>query len=513
MDHYDDPPQVRRLPYASLLQERIFTLRRLNDTQALTSCFPPEVLSLIFQNVCPPIDFSTAYEDFVACDHNDFPNHVQPDYQHSLAAVSYLWRQVVISTPQLWTTVARRVDENSIQSLTSLLDLHFENVRNLPISIELDFCALWRRPDSNSWYHEREHERLLLLLEPLKAAVFDARRKPMIRHLTLICPPIEWLSFFNKNLSQCDSVALFRPVSRFNGAPYRPHLDLTELPCLKHVELIDHCHQFSIPESVTSLRLRKAGLTSIQSLLKFTNLVDLRMIRVYGPSSQTPIIFPQLEHFGCGTALSDSGLIRQIQLPSLRSLHWYIDHPTLSFGLPSGVQPPPRQALRLSFFSNLPRSLSSLTFVSLQHCRDFRICDYLSCVPQVSELNFINLHQPELERTIQGIGRRLSTAYSGWSPDVKVLPNLRKLSLTAHSYDWAYEAISNLVPLVFVEMLEALHRGGGSQSDFRLIFDDIRDDFHDLLVRRRLRALVKDGFDVDIALGSNTLDFSDDTAG
>ncbi|XP_006459551.1 hypothetical protein AGABI2DRAFT_116514 [Agaricus bisporus var. bisporus H97] len=278
-------------------------------------------------------------------------------------------------------------------------------------------------------------------------------------------------------------------------------LDLTRLPCLQHVQLVSHFYLTSIPESIKTLNLRDVlQMLCVELLLGCRNLVNFEAIDVlhkFDPRLTGPVIFPNLERFrwsNGGPSMGDDaglGLIRHIQLPALRSLVWADDGDEFS-EQPSSEDP------RCRFFAHLPPSLSSLTLVKMSYNpQNHTIPRLLIRVPQVSELHLVECPVMIIEIAAKVIGQRKHGSRT-------VLPNLRKLTITSSIL--AFEDI-NLQEIV--GMLEALHatKSGEKRDRFHLHINVVtkvwNDDEHFL---GRLRALVKDGFDLEVCIRSHVLD-------
>ncbi|XP_006459563.1 hypothetical protein AGABI2DRAFT_116524 [Agaricus bisporus var. bisporus H97] len=488
--------------------ERASVLRNINSTEATTAHLPVEILSIIFLYARPSIDFSTCYHPDVS----QHTLHTGKDFHHTLTAVSHLWREVALSTPQLWTTVAVRVDmrRKDPTLITSLVNLQFQRARGSPISIKLDFRDLEASRTSftarKTSVVSPEHLTVPMLIEHGAA----------IRDLVLINPPTTLLPSLNGNLSQCQSVTIVAPVRPVGGT-----LDLTELPSLQRVHLIDFDLPFSLPRRITILHLWRTKIDNVMEFLKkHRKVVDLEIIEcalLIKDCFRRPIVFPRLKYlaWSAGQDLRYySTILRQSQFPALRSLHWSVTSPyDFAFGR-SAHQP---VDLSVGFFASLPPTLSSLTFTNLSSFKNNWEVAYelLDCVPQVSDLHLVEYLDPEVGATIDDI--HLSDWYSplhvagvyhftllgiGQSSGSKVLQKLYKLSITAQPY-LRFREHRNIDRQKIVDMLEALQGVGESRGRFDLsVYPDTPWD--DECVLDRLKALVKDGLEVEVALSSRT---------
>jgi hypothetical protein len=169
-------------------------------------------------------------------------------------------------------------------------------------------------------------------------------------------------------------------------------------------------------------------------------------------------------------------------------------------------------------FSNLPRSLSILTFNDLRpHFeRQTVIQHLLNCVPQISELNFVECSRAVVGTAIKAIGRPLHSSVAdygqlGASADTirrssgPVLPNLCKLSIT-NAAGWAI--LDKVEGQDIVEMLDVLYMANRNRGRFELRVDPESSWDHGKKVLGRLKGLVRDGFDVEVVTGTRTLDLS-----
>lgn len=108
-----------------------------NRSGPITRKLPTELLSAIFRFACPPINFTTR-NPRLRMDENYFDPVDEHQALTILAAVSSLWRQIALHTPQLWSSTAitvrkRRyeVDRCSLQRKTALLKFYLEQSKSL----------------------------------------------------------------------------------------------------------------------------------------------------------------------------------------------------------------------------------------------------------------------------------------------------------------------------------------------------------------------------------------------
>jgi hypothetical protein len=128
--------------------------------------------------------------------------------------------------------------------------------------------------------------------------------------------------------------------------------------------------------------------------------------------------------------------------------------------------------------------------------------------PQVTELHLVRCSRKVIETAIKAIGRPLHSSGLrqpvvngiGGSSGTLVLPNLCKLFITDETFSGKVKGED------IVDMLEALYMGRRSRGRFRLVVDS--ENFWDdrKMVLRRLKRLVKDGFDLEVVTGLQRLD-------
>ncbi|KAF5351929.1 hypothetical protein D9756_007669 [Leucocoprinus leucothites] len=110
---------------ADLVRKRADVCFRINGVCATTSVFAPELLATIFQHVC-----------FLPSE----PKDHDPHSPIILASVSRCWRQVVRSTPSLWTSLGISFWDSEYISADAvkLLRTYFEKSASLPVSLRLN---------------------------------------------------------------------------------------------------------------------------------------------------------------------------------------------------------------------------------------------------------------------------------------------------------------------------------------------------------------------------------------
>lgn len=465
-----------------LNQERASALRDINNLRDKTSRLPPEILSRIFQLVRPPIDFhnhlpaTEGHDRRIRCRHfRRDTYHREEDYHFSLAAVSRRWRQIVLSTPQLWTTLSIGVWDAFNGSHISLLDLYSRCAGDLGISMELDFrYHLLRRPEEG----RQEEVASLALLKPVLEAFIGFA--PKIQHLSLISPPSEIIFSINKDFSSCSSL-IIQDIDLFFWWGARPPV-VVDLPHLQRVSLHSFNSSFILPWlSITSLELnRMPRSVSFDGLMRCVNLVKFST-RVTPPSSYTfprhpePTVHENLELM----LFDDVDLYHRFRFTKLRALHWNNIYMKLT-----------NCHIRRVIFANLPSTLVSLTLGQVRLAGDMEhgLQDLFICVPQLAELRLFECDHDFICFVIKSISRRAQPSQPQVSPVLgsTILPNLRKLFIPS-----AMAIFSGII----VDMLEAMSTVRTNEEGFYIEVYNIHWDEE---ASQRLQELASQGFNFDI---------------
>ncbi|KAF9449406.1 hypothetical protein P691DRAFT_791132 [Macrolepiota fuliginosa MF-IS2] len=327
--------------------ERAMLLRRLNAVQATTSVFPPETLSLIFQFTClPSLSANSEVSPFEGADGPIGPNECTARLFHlRLAAVSWLWRQVVHTTPQLWSFISLKATD-----VTSLLRLHFDNSGSLPLDLTLSGCS---GLNMDSYLHTTISEH------------FVQRNLLRIQSLKVSAPPGAWL-FFSHYLTGLVELTLdlvHKPSSLTTASANVIDLVLTNHPHLRKVNLYSgHYAKIELPwATITALNLHGiAADICAGTVVQCHNLAEL--IFDAKPSQQP---------------YDGSSLSHPVTLRNLHTLKWVYHADSWSRGVLGCLQLPALETLTwvemylgpydegtVSFLSHLPSTLSSLILLN-----------------------------------------------------------------------------------------------------------------------------------------------------
>ncbi|KXN82351.1 hypothetical protein AN958_02660 [Leucoagaricus sp. SymC.cos] len=329
-------------------EERAALLRCLNAVRSSTRVLFPEILSLIFQHASPAPDFFLE-------EGNVWPEHEpNPSFHLVVGSVSSLWREIVDSTPNLWTSI--RVKTRSVQHTrrwTVFLLKSFEKSRSLPIDIAfLRIGSSWQ--DSNHLFSSEVDEVLL-------------KNCHRIRSLRLSHSiPLKWISTI-------PGLTGLRDLS-IQSSQFIPHLSLLSNSLLNRLRVETPIRPLflpTIPTSLTVLRLSHVPIDlCMQFLVNFRELVEFRC---YYPAP--------LDHDH-----TTSVLFNQISLDKLEVFQWTflpepfdsLDHliltrfefprlKTLSFVELLGAFHQYDEAVLTDFLRRLPLTLKDLEFYGIEH--------------------------------------------------------------------------------------------------------------------------------------------------
>lgn len=496
-----------------LNQNRARLLQKVNNLQAKTRRLPPEVLSTIFQLAHPPIDVGT--RSIPAEFRKDLRRYAfteeeeeeeGEEFQLVLGAVSHHWRQVAWATPQLWTTISIEAHETVGESNVSLLSLYFENSRNLPMTVVLDFrdqleLMMDRKRKEPSWF-----------IKSLEDLFRDNAAK--IRNFTMTGIPIEWTHLIRESFSRCESMTLYWSSSFTNQRFEGTHLlDLAQLPSLLHLRLKNLRTPFTLPWStITTLQLDGVPIERcVQSLAKCPNLIKFENDYQSRPSQDSSallnhtVVLAHLESltwYAHDSAWS-SAFLCHMRFSRLRVLKWSVRPLVLPFSEQF-------ENNLITFFSSLPETLRVLELYDVGY--GYQIMKpLLAGIPHLAELILRHCAFGTFSMAISMVGRPAAGIIEdtmghrafvdpNQSEGPKILPCLRKLTMFFGYRPFRLE--------VYVEMLEALHIARVVQEPFHLeLVAGLGHDTWDFEILAKLKRLAESGFKFEVTLNSQPLDF------
>lgn len=102
---------------------------------------PPEILSLVFQHAAPPINFE--FPEYPAQEGHYYwggrRKYSRVRLLCRLATVSILWRDIINSRPELWTSFAIRITPRKLKAKTAFLSLCFGKSGTLDVDLKVKF--------------------------------------------------------------------------------------------------------------------------------------------------------------------------------------------------------------------------------------------------------------------------------------------------------------------------------------------------------------------------------------
>ncbi|KAJ3568993.1 hypothetical protein NP233_g5352 [Leucocoprinus birnbaumii] len=336
----------------SLHEERTRLLRKINCVQATTRRLPPEILSIIFQLIRPPIDFSSRQTLAELPDDLTLRRETynqEEDLQLDLGAVCHQWRQYAWSTPQLWTSISVEVFETVAENNAAILDLYFQNARTLPMTVELDMRAqLYKLPDSED---VEKRSKVFSRLESIRNTVFITNAHK-IQRLILLGLPLEWSTCVGPNLNSCQDLALLWPISYTQEAEY-DLAGLSQLPSLRRIAFRYLSASVAIPSSVTVIAVQLVSIYQCFVLLTTCpNLLEFKLsLSTHNDSSIPP-----------------TNLGERVVISRLQKLDWYLcENPWNIAFLRRSVNfnefNDAGERVMIDILTNLPSSITSLGFV------------------------------------------------------------------------------------------------------------------------------------------------------
>lgn len=323
-------------------------LRKSNTVQPLIHNLPAEILSHIFQLVCSPATFDPLAESEPA-------GSGQWSAHTTLNRVCRYWREIMVSTPQLWTHLILHMEPTTFDVAVSLLLRFLNRSGDLPLTLVLSF-----------------HHDLTIPFDTLIHESVDAlllKSFPRIRRLDLLYPPATWLSPSLPFLNQLTHLRI--------GFIQTPQLlAFSAFPCLSHLHLVRVWSPIALasPQQITVLHMETTPIDVCAAILpQCPNLVDFQSKRPHYVSNRNTLLppsgrvtFQNMKVFGWEVLSGDtvdtawqSAVLNNIHLPSLQILFWsHLFHNRLRY--------PAYGDTANGFFDSLPTTLTTLVLSSIQ---------------------------------------------------------------------------------------------------------------------------------------------------
>ncbi|KAF9442251.1 hypothetical protein P691DRAFT_630787, partial [Macrolepiota fuliginosa MF-IS2] len=338
--------RVRQLDAAAveLSRQRTALLRELNAIQPPIRVLPTETLSFIFQFVCPLPDFSPTTTSSPPLVGMQSAIRDTSHWYHMylvLGQVSTYWRQILLSTPQLWTTIHLNISCEEAESEAMFLGRFLDRSGNLPLTLSFQYHEGYTVPAS-TLVHETVDAQLLENL-------------PRTKKLYVDNPPPAWFSRSSPYLMGLTDYYLGTVDEDRLSEP-----SLARCPNIHTLTIFNVYAPIGLPSPclVTILDVACASLDNIfQLLLQCPNLVQLYVREMNIPlDDSTPptkeFVLKQLEELRFELWDGDGpwfdAFIDNIRLPSLRVLCWS------NWNTPFSIS-----SVR-NFFANLPPKLRTL---------------------------------------------------------------------------------------------------------------------------------------------------------
>ena len=369
-----------------LAQRRLFLLRKINELSP-TARIPLDILIEIFQIACKPV-YDGYYKSRQA---------VTPFF---IGSICRLWRDVVWSTPLLWSTIFLQISRKHHDTQIQLLGDWLLNARSAPLSIKLTL--------------QDEHVSVLYAFEAI-VRILVTKSDQWVTFDSCLPPPQCSNIFKNINFPMLTSVLLRSPSSTSNI----PEMFLT---APKLVDISLRGYNFSVVLPWEQIRHFRTGRSSVNGCLKILqqspNLQECHFGGVYlqhgffseaiEPHAHTQLT--QLKHLHVKLdSLWSTSLFDSITLPSLFNFH---------------IQYSCSQSLPLSSVTSLfLRSACNLERLIIRSHFDDK--DLILCLEAIPSLSYLHLDMVVDPRADIGLTRHLVASLDPLSNSSRLLlPNL-----------------------------------------------------------------------------------------
>lgn len=306
-------------------------LLQLNPLHSPFSTLLPEILALVFQYACLILDLNQSHGLPGLLPVSPPPKGKRA--QFILSAVSSHWRQVVFSTPRIWTSVDLTLSPSTVIRVSAVLRTFFTCSGQLPIAIALHFAPSWGR------------SRDFLIDAPCDVVIRQNTHRVGKLHLSYLSDIWMELIPYLSNLTKLSIRTFDEPrllPIRTQSSHLTRELDgpLPQLSCSKLTVL----HISGVDVEIC-----------LEILLRCPNLIEYRVREPEeGAGAKTwpqkRFVLPWLEVFEwCFDTDEDADLtmLQHIRMPVLRKLIW-VEYNITTTG--------PRDV----FFRNLPPSLTNI---------------------------------------------------------------------------------------------------------------------------------------------------------
>lgn len=338
-----------------LQRKRVSWLRSLNQLQAATRVFPPEILSTIFEAAYKSTSRYSYTHDFLGSP----PPHTLQVLK--LGAVCSQWRDVAWSTPRLW------IDITTPKSITlpyiDLLNLQYKNAGGHPVHVRF----------TNFYSSDSLGREMISIVFQREAAKLGSLTMPQNEHSSWpsIVSDFNTISFSRLRSLQLAYHRRIQPNFDF-VFPYCP--ELHEL----HLDGETDWLAFKFPWSqITVLRLSvMTSSLSLKLILQCRRLVELHCSSIHhdsvtAPASQDAIDMTLLETLNWQGAIP-CAFLTHVRCPALHQLNW-------------DVRPSPPRESYMQFFASA-RHLAILNI----RCDSPDIKEILYVIPSIQTIHILS---------------------------------------------------------------------------------------------------------------------------
>ncbi|KXN88554.1 hypothetical protein AN958_07190 [Leucoagaricus sp. SymC.cos] len=393
--------QVRRVEsdIERLTSERVKLQKRLNALAASTVTLPYEIISTIFQHACPPLDVGSTQDSSTADSGSSAPGVkdggiTYPTLPFKLAAVCSQWRDIALSLPQLWTSVALTLYQSKTASNAAALDTFFQRSGSWQVTVSLIFA-------SGDEGRDRLENDTPPSLDVLRVFVKNSSRWGTLKIDGL---PPEWIPALRD--AQHDTPKIKQLwLCPYDNSREQQMVDIfVDAPELRRVTL-DNTFLSAITLPWTGLTHLKVSWVSIdecaEMLRRCPNLLECDFQRILSnaefhtlpPADEDPpIILPNLHTLRWSYAGDawEFQLFERIQFPSLKTLKLKLRYDLTHFNI----------------IQNILGKVVGETSVGIEKldldlgCPWANVCEILRKVPRVREVRLVDEHDPEFVRNL-----------------------------------------------------------------------------------------------------------------
>lgn len=348
-----DPPG--NCPLVDRAQHPIRATTEARTIHAVSNPLPNELLTYIFGLACPPINFSE--HSLCESEHDSFSDKDNLHYYYmplTLSAVCRHWRNVASRSPEIRSTFAIEAFSWELSSQVPILRLYLTNTGPLPFSLDLDLRLQW-------YLHNGENVEDIFPsvqwkeLQPFTDLIFF-EFPDKIQTLRVAGAPPGWMALISEQRLPKLQDLRFALEGR---------MDYTTATTPEEAAASIHRLATSLLPPLTTIHLRNISIDiCIDILLLCSRLTEYHC---YYPedvndnsnsmSITKPFSIPSLKRFGwtpCTGGEQGKVLLRNIRLPNLEELQWC--------GSWECDITPEEEDVVSCFFSNLPKTLCSLTY-------------------------------------------------------------------------------------------------------------------------------------------------------